>query len=322
MMLRNALLAACLAVLLTAWPSWAGPLDAIVGVRAEIPSDARTADVLGVERRGSGVIIDEDGLVVTIGYLILEAEQVEIELRDKRVLPAEVLAYDYDTGFGLLRPQVNPGIAPLALGDSTGLADKSQVLVVGFDTQEPAMPAYVVSRRDFAGYWEYLLPEAIFTAPPYRNYGGAGLIGRGGQLLGIGSLFVGDAVEETNLPGNMFVPIEALKPILAELVAHGRAQGPVRPWLGIYGSEDHQRVFVNRVAPDGPAASAGIQIDDLIVAVEGEPVQSLDDFYRAVWALGEAGVDVPLTVLRGASLVTLQVRSGDRYDYLKLHPSH
>ena len=140
--------------------------------------------------------------------------------------------------------------------------------------------------------------------------------------MGIGSLFVGDALEEANLPGNMFVPIDALKPILAELLTHGRAQGPVRPWLGIYGSEQRQRVFVNRVAPDGPAAAAGVLVDDLIVAVKDQPVQSLDDFYRAIWALGEAGIEVPLTVLRGAALVTLQVRSGDRYDYLKLHPSH
>ena len=322
MRFKKAILALCLMLLLAPWPSLAAPLDAIVGVRAEIPSDARTAGVLGTERQGSGVIIGADGLVVTIGYLILEAEQVEIELSDKRVLPAEVLAYDYDTGFGLLRPQVNPGIAPLALGDSRGLTDKDQVLIAGFDRQEPAMPAYVVSRRDFAGYWEYLLPDAIFTSPPYRNYGGAGLIGRGGQLLGIGSLFVGDALEDANLPGNMFVPIEELKPILSELIAHGRAQGPVRPWLGIYGAVQRQRVFVNRVAPDGPAAAAGVLVDDLIVAVEGRPVQSLDDFYRAIWALGEAGVEVPLTVQRGASLVTLQVRSGDRYDYLKLHPSH
>ena len=318
----QARLALLLALLVLPWPGWAGPLDAIVGVRAQIPSDARTAQVLGEERQGSGVIIGEDGLVVTIGYLILEADQVEIELADERVLPAEILAYDYDTGFGLLRPQVNPGIAPIALGDSSGLADRTQVLVAGFDEQEPAMPAYVVSRRDFAGYWEYLLPRAIFTAPPYRNYGGAGLIGRDGRLLGIGSLFVGDALEDRNLPGNMFVPIEALTPILAELVAHGRAQGPVRPWLGIYGAEERRRVFVNRVAPEGPAAAAGLLVDDLIVAVDDDPVQSLDDFYRAVWALGEAGVEVPLTVLRGGALITLAVRSGDRYDYLKLHPSH
>ncbi|MEM7222178.1 MAG: S1C family serine protease [Pseudomonadota bacterium] len=322
MTFRKALLALCLIVLLAPWPGWAAPLDAIVAVRAEIPGDARTAGVLGVERRGSGVIIDDDGLVVTIGYLILEADQVEIELSDKRVLPAEVLAYDYDTGFGLLRPQVNPGIAPLALGDSTGLADQTQVLVVSADKAEPAMPAYVVSRRDFAGYWEYLLPDAIFTAPPYRNYGGAGLIGRGGELLGIGSLFVGDAIADSTLPGNMFVPIEALKPILAELVDHGRAQGPVRPWLGIYGAEERSRVFVNRVAPEGPAAAAGLLVDDLIVAVEDQPVGTLDDFYRAVWSLGEAGVTVPLTLLRGADLVTVEIRSGDRYDYLKLHPSH
>jgi S1-C subfamily serine protease len=300
----------------------AGPLEAVVGVRATIPANARTAQVLGMEREGSGMVIAEDGLVLTIGYLILEAETAEILLPGDREVPAEIVAYDYDTGFGLLRPLAGLDIEPVPLGSSSKLSEHSEVLVTSFGSLEPATAAYVVSRRDFAGYWEYLLPDAIFTAPPHQGYGGAGLLGPDGRLLGIGSLFVSDAAEGRHLPGNMFVPIDALRPILAELLERGRASKPARPWLGVYAEEVRGRVIVNRVASYGPAAAAGLEIDDIILAVKDAPVSSLADFYRKMWRLGDAGVEVPLTVLRGAGLTEISVTSGDRYDYLKLKSSH
>jgi S1-C subfamily serine protease len=303
-------------------PLLAGPLESVVGVRAQIPADARTAEVLGTERAGSGVVIGEDGLVLTIGYLILEAERAEILLADQRSLPAEIVAYDYDTGFGLLKPLGRLGIEPLELGSSKDLAEESQVLVASFAGEVATTAAYVVSRREFAGYWEYLLPDAIFAAPPHRGFGGAGLLGPDGKLLGIGSLVVGDAVEGSSLPGNMFVPIDALKPILGDLLARGRAAGPARPWLGLYTEELRGRLFVNRVAPEGPAAAAGLAAEDIVLAVKGEPVATMAELYREVWALGAAGVDVPLTVLHGPDVTEITVTSGDRYDYLKLKSSY
>ena len=301
----------------------ANPLDSIVGVRATIPEDARTAKVLGTERVGSGVVIDDDGLVLTIGYLILEAISAEIVLPDERAVPATIVAYDYDSGFGLLRAVTPLGIAPIDLGRSAELTERSEVLVAALGGPEPVIGAVVVSRRDFAGYWEYLLPNAIFTSPPHRSFGGAALIGRDGRLLGIGSLIVGDAAApDTPLPGNMFVPIDALKPIMDDLLAHGRAQTPPKPWLGIFSGAERGRLFVNRVAPDGPAAAAGLAEDDIIIAVKDQPVQSLADFYRKIWALGRAGVNVPLTVLTTQGVEKITVKSGDRYDYLKLKPSY
>jgi S1-C subfamily serine protease len=296
----------------------ASPLDAVVGVRAEIPSDAATAPVLGTEREGSGVVIDDSGLVLTIGYIILEAAKVEIELADTRVLPANVVAYDYDTGFGLLKPVIDTDLRPVSLGVSKDLSEDSQVLAVDFSGGATAHRAHVVSRRDFAGYWEYLLPDAIFTSPPIRNFAGAALFGPDGGLLGIGSLVVGDAAPDRNLPGNMFVPIDALKPILPDLLARGRASGPVRPWLGVYAGDLRGHVFVDRVAPEGPAAKAGMAEDDIILAVKGQAVTDLADFYRKLWAVGEAGIAVALTVIRGGRLVDIEVISADRYDHLKL----
>ncbi|HEY9539804.1 MAG TPA: S1C family serine protease [Kiloniellaceae bacterium] len=299
----------------------ANPLSAIVGVRASVPATARSAESLGQERAGGGVVIDQDGLVLTIGYLIVEAAQTEIIEQDGRVVPADVVAYDYDTGFGLLRPLTRLNAPPIELGDSTALTEKTRVLVVGPDGPSPAL---VVSRREFAGYWEYLLPDAIFTSPPYQSFGGAALIGGDGRLLGIGSLIVADAAASgEQLPGNMFVPISALKPIMADLLREGRSAKAPRPWLGLYAQEVGGHIFVSRVAPGGPADKAGVSANAIITSVGGKPVSSLAEFYRAVWGLGEAGVEVPLTLVESSlGEREVAVTSGNRYDYLQLNPTY
>lgn len=301
----------------------AGPLDAVVGVRAIIPADARTAPFLGTSREGSGVVIGEDGLVLTIGYLILEAIEAEIMLPGDRAVPADVVAYDYNSGFGLLRAAGRLGVSPIEFGKSGGLQVDDEVLVAGFGGPEPVIGAHVVLRREFAGYWEYLLPDAIFTAPPHLGFGGAALIGRDGRLLGVGSLIVADAAgPDEQVPGNMFVPIDALPPILDDLLASGRSGAPPHPWLGVYSEDVRGRVFVTRVASYGPAAKAGLDANDIIVEVAGQPVTGMADFYRKVWALGPAGVEVPLTVLKPDGVTNITVISADRYNYLKLKPSY
>ncbi len=296
-------------------------LSAIVGVRAEVPITARTAAALGTERQGSGVVIDEDGLIVTIGYLILEASRVEVTLADSLTVPVNIVAYDHDTGFGLLRTVHPIDTTPMKLGKSADVEESTQLLISGYGGAAAAQPAIVVSRRVFAGYWEYLLENAIFTAPPYRNFGGAALVSTDGELMGVGSLIVGDAVQgQQQIPGNMFVPIDILKPILKDLVTSGRASGSSRPWLGVYTEEFRERLFVTRVADQGPAAKAGIETGDIIVAVDGQEVASMEDFYRRVWAQGDAGTQAALTVLRGSKLMNITVESGNRYEWLRLNP--
>lgn len=299
-------------------------LRAVVRVQSTADSSARTAKTLGTERDGHGVVIDSSGLILTIGYLVLEASTVMVTGPDGEPQPARVIAYDHDTGFGLLRMARPLPVKPMRMGDSSSLAVNADVLVAGFGGAGNVIRARVVSRRDFAGYWEYLLPDAIFTQPPYPLFGGAALIDKDGRLVGIGSLIVGDAqAPDTPSPGNMFVPINALKPILGQLIADGRSDGAPRPWIGIYTEELRQRVFVARLAAGGPGALAGILPGDLVVAVAGQPVAGQMDFYRKVWSLGEPGVDIPLTVLRqtgGVEVVT--VKSGDRYDWLNRGTSH
>lgn len=296
-------------------------LDAVVKVRAEIPADARTAGSLGPLREGSGVVIDSRGLILTIGYLILEASRVRVTDARGRAAPARVVAYDHATGFGLLRAPSSVGSRPLPMGVSEGLERGAEVLILSYSGNGPSgQEAYVVSRRVFAGYWEYLLERAIFTAPHHSAFGGAALIDRGGSLLGVGSLQVPEAVPGRPVPGNMFVPIDLLKPILPDLTSKGRSATRPRPWLGAQMEESGGRVVVRRVSRGGPAARSGLRAGDLIAGVDGAPVEGLADVYRKVWSLGSAGVSVPLNVLKGVRVEEVRVASGDRYDYLRLDP--
>ena len=294
-------------------------LNAIVKIKANVPKDAATAQILGTEREGNGVIIDKRGHILTIGYLILEAETIEVIKADGDPVKADFVAYDYQTGFGIIRATEPLLIAPLKLGQSLRLKTGNPVLIAGFGGSDAVLGARVVSRKEFAGYWEYLLEEAIYTSPPYPNYGGAALIDRDGQLLGIGSIFTRINVEGLGvIPCNMSVPIDLLKPILTDLINTGRSSAPPQPWLGINADEVHGRVFIIRVTPQGPAAKAGIKAGDVVVAVNQTPVNGLAQFLRQVWASGPAGVKITLSILQETQLREISVPTADRYRFLKV----
>jgi S1-C subfamily serine protease len=294
-------------------------LKAIVKVKATIPVEARTAGVLGTTREGNGVLIDPEGHILTIGYLILEADTIEVVDQEDQKIPAKYIGYDHKTGFGLIQVDKMPGIAPLRLGQSSGLKEGDPVLVIGHGGEGSVSGVRVVWRGEFTGYWEYLLDNAIYTTPPYANYGGAALIGRDGELLGIGSIFTQKMVAGFGaVPCNMFVPIDLLRPILSRLIATGSSGEPPQPWLGLRIDEVHGRLVVLRVTSGGPAEKAGIGSGDIILKVNQKAVQGLADFYRQVWSLGDAGVEVPLAVLQGIEIRDLVVKSGDRSAYLKI----
>jgi S1-C subfamily serine protease len=294
-------------------------VSAVVRVKTFINPDGRTIESLGREREGSGIVIDEDGLVLTIGYLMVEAHAAEIVTSAGRTVPAEIVGYDHETGFGLLRATVPLKVKPLALGKSADVKEHDPVLVASFGGTDTVQPAYVVGKREFAGNWEYLLDEAIFTTPPHTAWSGAALISREGKLIGVGSLIVGDAAGRGDPnPGNMFVPIDRLPPILGDLLADGRVSGAGRPWLGVTAEDARGRLMVARVTPGGPADRAGLQRGDVIVGVAGDAPRGLADFYRKVWAQGGAGATVPLDVLHDGDKRRVDVRSINRLDHLKL----
>jgi S1-C subfamily serine protease len=300
--------------------SWVEELvSAVVRVRTHINPEGRTVEGLGREREGSGIVIDTDGLVLTIGYLMVEAYAAEVVDNNGRTVPANVVGYDHETGFGLLRTMEPLKLKPMVLGKSAEIKERDPVLIASSGGTAMVSAAYVVAKREFAGSWEYMLDEALFTAPPHPAWSGAALISREGKLVGVGSLIVGDAVggaEKT--PGNMFVPIDRLPPILGELISDGHRAGPGRPWIGVNTDELRGRLFVSRVTPGGPAEKAGIKRGDVIVGINGEQPKNLADFYRKLWAQGSAGASIALDVLQDHQINRVNVRSINRRDHLKL----
>jgi S1-C subfamily serine protease len=290
----------------------------VVKVKTQAVRDARSSRSLGNEREGTGIVIDTNGLVLTIGYLITEAEKVELSTADGRVFPATVLGYDNATGMGLLKALMPLPIKPVDMGESSAIGERELVLIVGFDG---VAPAYVVSKRPFVGYWEYLLDEAIYTAPATVNWQGAALLSRDGKLLGIGSLVVGDALgTQANIPGNMFVPIDVVKPVVGDLVANGKSTATPRPWIGVNTQEVQGNLIVTRVSPESPADDAGLQKGDVIVGIAGKAIQGQKDFYTKLWATGNAGVDVPVDVLKGNQVQNYTIKSIDRDRYFRPKP--
>jgi S1-C subfamily serine protease len=291
-------------------------LSAVVGLHSIIPGNAFTANTLGTERVGNGVLIG-DGLVLTIGYLITEAETVWLHLSDGRVAEGHVLGIDQETGFGLVQAFDDLDIKPLVLGDSSAVKVGDRVVVGGVGGRTRSLAGRVAAKQEFAGYWEYALDEAIFTHPAHPNWGGAGLISMRGELLGLGSLQIERVHEGKNEYLNMIVPIDALKPILEDLRKFGRADKPARPWLGMYATEIEDKVVVVGISPKGPAARAEIKTGDVVLAVKGETISSLVDYYRKLWSLGPAGIDVPLTLHREGDTFDVVLKSSDRTQFLR-----
>jgi S1-C subfamily serine protease len=292
-------------------------LSSLVGLRAIVPADAFTAETLGTERSGNGVLI-RDGVVLTIGYLITEAETIWLHLADGRAVPGHVLAYDQETGFGVVQALARLGLPVLPLGQSKLAKVGDPVVVAGAGGRKHSVVARIAAKQEFAGNWEYVLDEAIFTAPAHPFWGGTAMIGRTGELLGIGSLQVQQVRESgTPEPLNMIVPIDILKPILDDLLTLGRPNRPPRPWLGLNATEIDDKIVIARVSSGGPARRANLRTGDIVLAVANGEISDLATFFRRVWALGKAGVEVPLTIYRDGRTFEARVTSGDRNRFLK-----
>ena len=291
---------------------------AVVGVRVNVAQGARSAETLGQRRSGSGVVIGPDGLILTIGYLMLEAQSIQIVTQDNKTLPAKAVAYDLATGFGLIKPLLPlSGVQPVALGSHNQLAP-GEPLMAATGAQASGEEADVsmtqmVSKRAFSGYWEYHLESAVFTSPPIGHHSGASLFNQRGELIGIGSLFVTDAMGgNRRLPGNMFVPVDLLKPILTEMQQTGSTKSSRRPWVGLTSSEQGGRVQIVRVSKDGPAQAAGLEAGDFVLAVDGAKVATLEAFYKKLWAHAQPDDEITLTVLQGAEVKTIKIKAVDR----------
>ena len=299
-------------------------LSAVVSLKATVPEDAFTAGILGTERAGCGVLIERSGLIATVGYLITEAETIWLGLSDGRTVPGHALGYDQTTGFGLVQALARLDAPALPLGSARSLSIGDRVVIGGAGGRSRSTAAVIVGRQQFAGYWEYLVEDAVFTAPAHPFWGGAAMIGPNGDLCGIASLRLdqSDSEEAGDDQLNMVVPIDLLPPILDDLRTVGRPRAPARPWLGVYAVEVEDRVVLAGLAEDGPAEGAGLAPGDMLIAVDGRPVTTLAEFYAALWGLGEAGVLVPLALQRDGETIDVVVRSADRHRLLKTPSLH
>ncbi len=296
-------------------------LASVVGLHSIVPADAFSAETLGTERAGNGVVIDR-GLVLTIGYLITEAEEVWLHLGDGRVVGGHALGFDFVSGFGLVQALGHLDADPLPLGTSAAARVGDHVVVGGAGGRTRSVASQIVAKQEFAGYWEYLLDEALFTYPAHPNWGGTGLISNKGELIGLGSLQLEREREAKAEHVNMMVPIDLLKPVLDDLRKFGRVNRPARPWLGMYTTEIDNKIVVIGVSSNGPAARAELKAGDVILALAGERISSQAGFYRKLWSLGAAGVDVPLTVHHEGVTFDVVVASTDRTRLLKAPRLH
>ncbi len=297
-------------------------ISSVVGLRSVVPDDAFTAQTLGTERAGNGVVI-RDGLVLTIGYLITEAESIWISPGAGAPVPGHGLAYDQESGFGLVQALTSLDLPSLPIGESARAQIGDRVVIAGFGGRQRSVAARIIAKQEFAGYWEYVLDEAIFTAPAHPNWGGTAMIGASGELLGIGSLQLEQGREKSSSGHlNMIVPIDLLKPIMDDMVGHGRPNRSPRPWLGLYAADIEDRIVVIGIAEQGPAARAGLRTGDIVETVAGTPVDDLAGFFRIIWSLGNAGVDVPIRVERDGRSLEQKITSADRSRFFRKPKLH
>ena len=298
-------------------------LSSIVRLSSKVPADAFSARALGVEREGNAVLLGNDGILVTIGYLVVDAHAISLQVKGGGKVQAEIVGYNHESGLALIHALSPLGIPAMKQGTADNLEEEEPVIIAPYGGVDHSISALVVSRREFSGSWEYLLDMAIFTVPIHPNWSGAALIRRDGTLCGVGSLWVNDAKEgQSDSPGNMFVPIDLLKPIYDDMISTGLAKGPHRPWLGIYTAEASNRLFVSGIIPDAPADKAGVEAGDIIAGLEDEPIRSLADLYRKLWSLGDAGVTVSLNLHRDGEDISIAVKSDSRYSLVAKRSNH
>lgn len=294
-------------------------LKSLISIKAHVPEDAMTAGLLGTERTGHGIRLREDGLIVTVGYLINEARDIWLSSQDGRAVPGYVVGNDFRSGLALIKPMMPLPGPVMHLGDSSCLGIGDTAFIVGSDEIDSQITkGYVVAKEEFAGRWEYVLDEAIFTTPPCENWSGTALVDSNGKLCGVGSLVIqGFEVGESRKTVNMFVPIDLLTPIIDELCEKGRRSSPPRPWLGMLLNDENDELTVVGVYRDCPADKAGLRPGDIVVRVDDQPVHNLAHMFRTVWSLGNAGVDIPLLVLRKSSLQETTIKSAERGEFLR-----
>ncbi len=270
-----------------------------------------TAGVLGCEREGHGIRVSENGLVLTIGYVISEASTIWLIDSSNNAIEGHVVGYDQASGFGLVQALGRLSGTVLGLGDSDEVVPGRQMVLAGAGGADSAVDVTIAEVREFAGYWEYLLDGAIFTEPAHPEWGGTALLGEDGRVYGVGSLILQSELE--SVPArNMVIPINKFTAVRDDLVALGRSRAAPRPWLGWYVQDSAQGPVVIGLVADGPSMAAGIKAGDRVVAINGRRISSLSNMYSEIWNSGDAGTTLDAAISRDGDIRIVSIESIDR----------
>jgi len=290
-------------------PSYVGKVEhAMLGLKVRARANATSSARLGVHRFASAVVVDPRGYALTVSYAVMDAVEIEAVRRDGRAVAAIPAGFDLDSGLALVKLEGSDWKSA-ALGQSRDVAVGMLTGTVGIDEDNDLVhvTGSVKSVRRFSASWEYMLERAFIVTPASASWGGSALVNDRGEVVGIGSLRLGEAPYT-----NLFIPLERFVPVKDELIATGRVQSRVpRPWLGIYTSVDHDRITIDGFSPIGPAAQAGFQRGDRIVGVNGVNVRSQEEFYETLWR-HRAGEVIKVSVERNDRVVVISVQSVDR----------
>ena len=290
-----------------------------MALRSLVPDSAMTAELLGTERNSHAVQISADGLLLTVGYSVIEANEIWLTNRKGQTSEAIILAQDYDSGIALLKPASPIGLHFFETA-TNHILKAGEELFIAASEEEELVPVTLNSVGEYSGRWEYLLERALFTLPLYERWSGAALLNSQGQLCGIGSLALGMQNSEGYIePGNMFIPVDLVTPHLHFLQSHGKKPGQLRPWLGTLIEEHNAEIFIVGIYHGAPAALAGVRPGDIIKAVNGIPVTSVADFLRTMWRQSTAGEEIPLLLSNGKDSREVILESTDRNSFFVQH---
>jgi S1-C subfamily serine protease len=284
-------------------------IPAVVGIHSKIPLDRPSVLTLGPLRWGSGVIYDPQGYILTVGYIVSDAAEIQVSLQDGRTVPARLVGVDAQSGIGVIKMEGEGPWPAAPLGDSTRAAvgDTTATLGVDSDKKLVVTQGSIQEIKRFAGYWEYMIDRALIVAPYNPSFGGSPLVNGRGEVIGVTSLRLGETPQV-----NLAIPIEYFIAVREELLAKGGLPSrPPRPWIGVYTVPTPQGLIVAGGSPTGPAAEAGFQRGDVIVRLNGQSVEGQEDFYQKLWQT-KVGDEIAIVVLRENKFEILKLKTVDR----------
>jgi S1-C subfamily serine protease len=288
-------------------------LSSVVHIHTEVPSAHPSTRILGDERMGTGTVVDPSGLILTVNYVVMGGETIQVTLARGRALRAEIVAQDFEVGLALLRVK-RQGLpaAPVTASESLTRGDPVFALGSTGPRERRVAGGLVTYLGEFEAYWEYLLDRGIVSSAANPGFGGGPLFTLSGKMVGVVSLNLNEIARSS-----LAIPVECYLRNQEEFVRFGRVVSrPQRAWLGVFAHVLEEGVVVAGLVPNGPGARSGIQEGDLIVSLDAREVPTRKDLYLSLWRHAP-GEKMTLEVMRDNQVRRLSVTAGDRADFYK-----